>query len=75
VETPDVSHRTPLAHPEWHALFDMDKEKGAATRKRIYGMGFVQRAGPAYRWLPLTYQLAGLAVSPTGRDSAATRSR
>jgi glyoxylase-like metal-dependent hydrolase (beta-lactamase superfamily II) len=27
-----------LAHPEWHALFDMDKEKGAATRKRIYDM-------------------------------------
>jgi hypothetical protein len=52
------------------------RRKGAATRKRIYGMaaderllvigyhtsfpslGFVQRAEPAYRWLPLTYQLA-----------------
>lgn len=64
-----------LAHPEWHALFDLDKEKGAATRKRIYDMaarerllvkgyhtsfpsvGFVQRKGRAYRWLPPTYQL------------------
>ncbi len=54
----------------------MDKEKGAATRTRTYGLaaderllvmgyhtafpslGFGQRAGPAYRWLPLTYQLA-----------------
>lgn len=27
-----------LAHPEWHALFDMDKDAGAATRKAIYDM-------------------------------------
>jgi glyoxylase-like metal-dependent hydrolase (beta-lactamase superfamily II) len=27
-----------LARPEWHAFFDMDKEQGAATRKRIYDM-------------------------------------
>lgn len=65
-----------LAHPEWHALFDMDKTQGAATRKRIYDMaatdripvvgyhtsfpsvGYVERQGGAYRWLPLTYQLA-----------------
>ncbi len=64
-----------LAHPEWHALFDMDKGAGARTRRRIYEMaaveripvvgyhtsfpsvGFVQKAGAAYRWLPLTYQL------------------
>jgi glyoxylase-like metal-dependent hydrolase (beta-lactamase superfamily II) len=64
-----------LAHPEWHALFDMDKERGAATRRKIYDLasrerllvmgyhtsfpsiGFVQRAGSAYRWVPLTYQL------------------
>jgi glyoxylase-like metal-dependent hydrolase (beta-lactamase superfamily II) len=64
-----------LAHPEWHALFDMDKGRGAATRRRIYekaaaerlpvvgyhtsfpSVGFVQKAGPAYRWIPLTYQL------------------
>ncbi len=32
-----------LARPEWHALFDMDKEKGAATRKRIYAMAAAER--------------------------------
>lgn len=65
-----------LAHPEWHAFFDMDKQQGAQTRRRIYDMaatdripvvgyhtsfpsvGYVERAGGAYRWLPLTYQLA-----------------
>ncbi|RXF75367.1 MBL fold metallo-hydrolase [Hansschlegelia zhihuaiae] len=64
-----------LAHPEWSAFFDMDKEAGRATRRRIYDMaaterlpvlgyhtsfpsvGFVERAGGAFRWLPVTYQL------------------
>ena len=32
-----------LARPEWHASFDMDKEKGAATRKRIYDMAATER--------------------------------
>lgn len=32
-----------LARPEWHAFFDMDKEKGAATRKRIYDMAAADR--------------------------------
>jgi len=32
-----------LARPEWHALFDMDKEQGAATRKRIYAMVAAER--------------------------------
>jgi len=32
-----------LAHPEWHAFFDMDKEAGAATRKRIYDMAVTER--------------------------------
>ena len=27
-----------LAHPEWSALFDMDKAQGAATRRAIYEM-------------------------------------
>ncbi|WP_158807535.1 MBL fold metallo-hydrolase [Beijerinckia sp. L45] len=27
-----------LAEPGWHALFDMDKAQGAATRRRIYDM-------------------------------------
>ncbi|GLK78577.1 MBL fold metallo-hydrolase [Methylopila turkensis] len=65
-----------LAHPEWSALFDMDKAEGAATRRRVYEMaaaerlpvlgyhtsfpslGFVERTGSAYRWLPVTYQFA-----------------
>jgi glyoxylase-like metal-dependent hydrolase (beta-lactamase superfamily II) len=32
-----------LAHPEWHAFFDMDKERGAATRRRIYAMVAAER--------------------------------
>ncbi|WP_211100161.1 MBL fold metallo-hydrolase [Azospirillum halopraeferens] len=32
-----------LAHPEWHAFFDMDKEAGAATRKRVYDMATADR--------------------------------
>ena len=27
-----------LVHPEWHALFDMDKAAGIATRRRVYDM-------------------------------------
>jgi glyoxylase-like metal-dependent hydrolase (beta-lactamase superfamily II) len=27
-----------LTHPEWHAFFDMDKAKGAETRRRVYDM-------------------------------------
>lgn len=64
-----------LAHPEWSAFFDMDKDQGRATRARIYDMavaerlpvlgyhtsfpslGFVQRSGSGYRWIPETYQL------------------
>jgi glyoxylase-like metal-dependent hydrolase (beta-lactamase superfamily II) len=63
-----------LAHPAWHAFFDMDKEGGAATRRRFYDMaaterlavagyhtsfpsvGFVQKTGTRYRWIPVTYQ-------------------
>ncbi len=32
-----------LARPDWHALFDMDKQQGAATRKRIYAMAATER--------------------------------
>lgn len=32
-----------LAHPEWHAFFDMDKEAGARTRRRIYDMAATDR--------------------------------
>lgn len=64
-----------LARPDWHALFDQDKETGAATRRKIYDMvatdrvavaayhtsfpsiGYVERRGDGYRWLPVSYQL------------------
>lgn len=32
-----------LAHPEWSAFFDMDKEAGKATRRRIYDMAAAER--------------------------------
>jgi glyoxylase-like metal-dependent hydrolase (beta-lactamase superfamily II) len=32
-----------LAHPEWHAFFDMDKAAGAATRRRIYDLAARER--------------------------------
>jgi glyoxylase-like metal-dependent hydrolase (beta-lactamase superfamily II) len=65
-----------LARPDWHARFDMDKEKAATTRKRIYDMaatdrlavagyhtsfpslGFVEKRGAGYRWVPVSYQLS-----------------
>lgn len=64
-----------LAQPDWHCVFDIDKEQGAATRKRVYDMlaterlpiigyhmpfpsvGYVERQGSSYRWLPHSYQL------------------
>lgn len=32
-----------LAQPGWHVFFDMDKEQGAATRKRIYDIAATER--------------------------------
>jgi glyoxylase-like metal-dependent hydrolase (beta-lactamase superfamily II) len=32
-----------LARPEWRAFFDMEKERGAETRRRIYGMALADR--------------------------------
>lgn len=32
-----------LAHPEWSAFFDQEKDKGVATRKRIYDMAATER--------------------------------
>ncbi|MGH1352809.1 MAG: MBL fold metallo-hydrolase [Methyloligellaceae bacterium] len=64
-----------LQRPDWHVRFDMDKEKAAATRKRILDMvaadkipasgyhmpfpavGFVEKRGASYRWVPTAYQL------------------
>jgi glyoxylase-like metal-dependent hydrolase (beta-lactamase superfamily II) len=64
-----------LEQPDWHVRFDMDKEKGAATRRRVLDMlasekvaftgyhmpfpsiGYVEKAGESFRWVPHTYQL------------------
>lgn len=32
-----------LARPDWHCVFDIDREKGAATRRRIYEMAANER--------------------------------
>lgn len=32
-----------LARPDWHCVFDIDKEQGAATRKRVYEMLATER--------------------------------
>lgn len=32
-----------LAQPDWHCVFDADKEQGAATRKRVYDMLATER--------------------------------
>jgi glyoxylase-like metal-dependent hydrolase (beta-lactamase superfamily II) len=65
-----------LQRPDLHLDVDDDKEKAAATRKRIFdmvasegllvagfhmmpfpGLGYVERAGAAYRWVPHSYQM------------------
>jgi len=62
--------------PEWFFEMDDDKDRAAASRKRILdmaatermpvvgfhmpfpGIGYVERAGAAYRWGPHSYQLS-----------------
>ncbi len=64
-----------IQRPDLHLDVDDDKEKAAATRKRILemaaseqipvagfhmpfpGLGYVEKAGSAYRWVPHSYQL------------------
>jgi glyoxylase-like metal-dependent hydrolase (beta-lactamase superfamily II) len=64
-----------LQRPDLHLDVDDDKEKAAATRKRIFdmvsadkmlvagyhmpfpGLGYVEKAGAAYRWVPHSYQM------------------
>jgi glyoxylase-like metal-dependent hydrolase (beta-lactamase superfamily II) len=65
-----------LQRPDLHLDVDDDKERAAATRKRILdmvvseglfvagfhmmpfpGLGYVEKAGGAYRWVPHSYQL------------------
>ncbi len=63
-----------IQQPDWHVIFDHDKEAGAATRRRVLDMvsadkipvvgyhmpfpslGWVERSGAGYRWVPATYQ-------------------
>jgi glyoxylase-like metal-dependent hydrolase (beta-lactamase superfamily II) len=64
-----------LQRPDLHLDVDDDKEKAAATRKRIFemvckedllvagfhmpfpGLGYVEKAAGAYRWVPHGYQM------------------
>jgi glyoxylase-like metal-dependent hydrolase (beta-lactamase superfamily II) len=64
-----------IQRPDLHLDVDDDKDKAAATRKRILdrvasdgtlvagfhmpfpGLGYVERAGASYRWLPQSYQV------------------
>lgn len=41
-----------LARPDWHCVFDIDKELGAATRKRIYDMAATERIPVAGYHMP-----------------------
>jgi glyoxylase-like metal-dependent hydrolase (beta-lactamase superfamily II) len=41
-----------LARPDWHCAFDIDKEQGAATRKRIYDMAAAERLPVAGYHMP-----------------------
>jgi glyoxylase-like metal-dependent hydrolase (beta-lactamase superfamily II) len=36
-------HVASLARPDWHCVFDTDKEQAATTRKRIYDMAATDR--------------------------------
>jgi len=64
-----------LQKPDWHVVFDMDKEQAAKSRKKILDMvaadripatgyhmpfpavGYVEKSGTGYRWVPVSYQL------------------
>jgi glyoxylase-like metal-dependent hydrolase (beta-lactamase superfamily II) len=70
-----IHYAISLQRPDLEVDVDDDKEKAAATRKRILdmsvtedlfvigyhmpfpGIGFVERAGTGYRWVPHSYQL------------------
>lgn len=64
-----------LQQPDWHVRFDMDKDKGAQTRRKVFDMiaadklpfigyhmpfpsvGYVEKIGSGFRYVPETYQL------------------
>jgi glyoxylase-like metal-dependent hydrolase (beta-lactamase superfamily II) len=64
-----------LQKPDWHVVFDVDKDQAAKTRKTVLDMvatdkipatgyhmpfpavGYVEKSGNGYRWVPASYQL------------------
>ena len=40
-----------------HVIRHIERREGPRIYTSFPSLGFVQRAGHAYRWLPLTYQL------------------
>ena len=64
-----------LQKPDWHVVFDTDKDMAAQTRKKVLDMvstdripatgyhmpfpavGYVEKSGDGYRWIPASYQL------------------
>ncbi|HVJ54255.1 MAG TPA: MBL fold metallo-hydrolase [Aliidongia sp.] len=45
-------HIASLRRPDWHAVFDMDKEQGAATRRTVYDMLATERIAVAGYHMP-----------------------
>ena len=56
-----------LAWPDWHALFDMDKSAGAATRRTIYDMAATDRV------LVASYHTAFPSLGTVTRDGLGYR--
>ncbi len=64
-----------LQKPDWHVVFDTDKDKAAQTRRKVLDMvakdripatgyhmpfpaiGYLEKYGDGYRWVPASYQL------------------
>jgi glyoxylase-like metal-dependent hydrolase (beta-lactamase superfamily II) len=45
-------HVASLARPDWHCVFDVDKEKGAATRSRVFDMLAAERVAVSAYHMP-----------------------
>jgi glyoxylase-like metal-dependent hydrolase (beta-lactamase superfamily II) len=45
-------HVASLARPDWHCVFDVDPEKGAATRKRVFDMLATERIAVSAYHMP-----------------------
>ncbi|QIA20859.1 hypothetical protein A9K68_003010 [Mesorhizobium sp. AA22] len=62
-----VHYAVNLQRPDWEMRFDMDKAAASVSRKRVLDMiatervphpsvGFLERTGSGYTYLPATYQ-------------------